>query len=520
MKKTSFTARILFSIMLFFLLSYLKYEKIISLEDWLITVFCISVSFFFGRILFLTTHIFLFILAVVDLHLKRTYQLSVFESAPWIFMFILDTNATEIQEYLPQISITEYVLLACVPLLSVLAWPYRPRWKISKLWYIVFWLTVPFSYLCHLYPTAAVFLSSDGKTVLNDHKNFKFNPSVSEKSARNVIVIIGESHRYNEFQEAFQKYKTDFKDLYGFDDMISRYPYTMRAVPMILSRKKLKDDTPYFAEKSLFSLFREAGYATYFLHYTTSSDLSEKNSLSFIYNEADHFINFESTKDNLHDINIRNELNKILTEDTQKKLIVIKMVGIHIGFQNRYPDEYDIRQPSLKKRLKEKTSWEKIRSKIFPNRILSEDKKEEALNTYKNAMDYSVEIIADLFNIAKKQPEPTLVMFSSDHGICIFEKGHLHIPANCREAFHIPVLFYLNPALRKNISSQKLENMSCNISSPLTQEYLFETIVSLANLSYPSADAAYNLTDKCLFSDEKRMVKTFPRDIPAFYEDL
>ncbi len=517
MKKTSFWSRLVFSTALFFLLSYLKIEGMILLEDWIISVFCISISFFFGPVLFLTTHIPLFILAVADLHLKRMYQLSVFEAAPWISMFILDANASEIQEYLPKISMTEYALLACVPLFSALVWSYHPQKKLSKLWYIIFWFAFLTSYLSHLYPTASVFLSSNGKNILNAHKEFKFNPSASETAAHNVIIIIGESHRYSEFHEAFQKYRKEFNDLYSFDNMISLYANTMNSVPLILSRKKFQNTSFYFPEKSLFSLFEEAGYKTYFLHYTDSSDITEKNNLTFIYRDANNFVNFSSKKDSLHDIRIYDALNDILTNDHHKKLIVIKMIGIHVDFRYRYPAAYDTRKPSLKKNIKKRTFGSKIQS-LFEMPLSPKDR-EKVLNTYKNAMDYSVEIIRSLFDLVQKQPESSLAFFSSDHGICIFEKGTLLLPPNCKEAFHIPMMFNLNPELRKNTVPEKIKNLSCNTRKSLSQEYVFETIVSLAGISYPTANKSFDLTAECIPDSGKRTVQKIPGD-RSFYEDL
>ena len=285
--------------------------------------------------------------------------------------------------------------------------------------------------------------------------------------------------------------------------------------------KNFKINQYFFSEKSLFTLFEEAGYETYFLHYTDSSNITEKNKLSFVYNDARHFINFASPDDAFHDIRIHNELNKILENDKRKKLIVIKMVGVHIDFQHRYPKEYDIRKPSLKEEASKSKLWNNIRSvfKISPPPLTLPENKQAALNTYKNAMDYSVEIIKTLLDLSKQQKEATLTMFGSDHGICIFEKGTFQLPPNCQEAFHIPVLFHLNPALRKNSDSEKLKTLSCNIDKPLTQEYLFETIASLAGISYPAANKEYDLTAKCHPSSVKRKIGTF-KGAPAVYEDL
>ena len=519
MKKTAFSLRIILVLSVFSLLSFFKYEQTISLEIYTLSALCVFFSCFFGPALFLTVNLPFLIIAVVDWHLIRMYRLSVTDAAAWISMLILDTNRIEVYEYLLKINIAEYALLFLAFLSAFFVWFYRPARKAQTLFYVIFWLAFPLSYISHIYPAARLFLISEEKSALNKHNSFKFASSSSPEAAQNVIVIIGESHRYGEFQESFQKYEQKFTPLYNFSDFISNYANTMNAVPIILSRKKFKDKPVSFHEKSVFSLFEEAGYETYFLHYTDSSNFTEKNKLSFIYNDAMHFVNFAAPKGSLHDIRIYRELNKILTGSKQKKFIVIKMLGIHIDFQYRYPIEYDIRKPSLKDTESKSTFFKAIKAKLFSlSASMSSKNKEIILNTYKNAMDYSVEIIQNLFDLAKKQEESTLVMFSSDHSICIFDKDAFQIPPDCKEAFHIPVLFYLNPALNQTTEPEKLKKLSCNTDKPLTQEYLFETIASLAGISYPAADKEYDLTEKCFSAPVKRNIDQI--SVQSLYEDL
>ena len=519
MKKTAFFLRIILVLSVFSLLCFFRYQQTISLEIYILSTLCVFFSCFFGPALFLTVNLPFLIIAVVDWHLIRMYRLSVTDAAAWVSMLILDTNRFEVYEYLSKINIAEYALLFPAFLSVFFVWFHRPARKAQTLFYVAFWLAFPLSYISHIYPAARFLLIPEEKSVLNEHNAFKFAPSSSPEAAQNVIVIIGESHRYGEFQESFQKYEQKFTPLYNFSDFISNHANTMNAVPIILSRKKFKDKPAYFHEKSVFSLFEEAGYETYFLHYTDSSNFTEKNKLSFVYNDAMHFVNFAAPKGSLHDIRIYRELDKILNGSKQKKFIVIKMLGVHIDFKYRYPAAYDFRKPSLKDMESKSTFLKTINATFFPSSAyMSPANKEIILNTYKNAMDYSAEIIQSLFVLAQKQQESTLIMFSSDHGICIFDKDAFQIPPDCKEAFHIPVLFYLNPALDQTIRPEKLKNLSCNTDKPLTQEYLFETIASLAGISYPTANEEYDLTKKCFSASVKRNIDQL--GVQSLYEDL
>lgn len=490
------------------LLSFLKADDLMSWTVFAASVLCLVLaSACFGRLLFAAVCAFFILMAVVDLHLNRMYGISILTAAPWIALLIADTNKTEVMEYLPKINFVETTLIvsAFIPFCFKNPLTKKRSFLFAMLFIPVFFI----GYAAHLQPVLRFFATNQNPETVLAHKNFRFHAVSSPKSPQNVILVIGESHRYEEFSVAFEKYVSSFRNLYFLDDMISLHANTMRAVPMILSRKKFDDTGTFFAEKSIFSLFEEAGYDTYFLHYTKTSNITEKNDLSFIYNDARRFVDFAATKGSLHDKNIVGEVRKILRQDNHKKLIVVKMIGVHIDFQNRYPPEFDTHQPSLPR--------QKRFLPVFSKKPEIGDR-EKVLNTYRNAMDYSAKIVSDILTLAKEQSVPTLTFFGSDHGICIFEKGHLQLPPDCKQAFHVPVLFYLNPPMIKD--ADKIQNLICNKNKPLTQEYLFETIASLAEIAYPSADKNFDLTTRCFNGTKRRTVERLNLDRSLAYEDL
>lgn len=528
-EKISFLGRLLFTSICISLILYLYIKTKIFPENVYISAVClITACLFFGKTAYLAIHIPLFYLSVIDIHLFKTYNLSVFSAGDWLYALIPDTNKTEIIEYLSKISFFEKISLLAGLILSVACLFYRPAIRAGKKVYFAVFLLLPFSYAEHIAPVVYYHFFDNEEKILAKARNFRFNPQPSDKRAHNVIVLIGESHRYPEFHQALRKYAARFDALYEFKDMISTSPGTMNSVPMILSRKKFTDRTKYFYEKSLFSLFKEAGYTTYFLHYTNNSQ--ERNHLSFIYNEADHFINFHPAAEGLHDRRIYPELNRILKHDKTKKLVVIKMIGVHENFEHRYPPEYDTRKPSLQYSVQteDETFLGKIKLKTITfftafktNRLRKKENKDIVLNTYKNAVDYSADIVAGIIGLTKNQKEPSLLVFSSDHGICIYDKGYLHLPPNCKNAFHIPAMIYLNDTLKKITSAEKLNNLACNTEKPLTQEYFFDTISSLSGINYPAFDKSHDLTAGCIYpQNKKRPVDTLSHNRPYYYEDL
>ena len=221
---------------------------------------------------------------------------------------------------------------------------------------------------------------------------------------------------------------------------------------------------------------------------------------SAIYSEADHFIRYDKGINPDADEKILPVLDDILENKKGKKLIVIKMLGVHVDFVFRYPDENLSTFRRYLYQLKKKT-------------------KEAEMYHYNKAISYSAGIIAKIMKTAENRSEPAMLLFSSDHGICIFDKGYFQTPATCRNGYHIPAMVLLNPALSALTLQKAKDTLKCNENMPLTEDYYFETIAALSGISYPKADKSYDLTEVCdPLNGQKRQLFDFGRVFR--YEDL
>ncbi|MBO4643262.1 MAG: sulfatase-like hydrolase/transferase [Alphaproteobacteria bacterium] len=484
-------------------------SKKLSINEYQLFLSVISLfgmGLFFNSVLFLIFYWAIFLPLTLDLHLFLAYGLSLHSFGKQLFAILCDTNKIEIIEYLPKITFFEWISVISMFSASVCVLLFKPQpIKIPKEWkrtiFFVLFAVYPLTYIAHIYPIIQSKFSAEENELIAKALAFHFNPAKQNK-ADTVVVLIGESHRQEEFGPAFDKYASEFQSLYRFSDMISPFAGTLNTVPIILSRKKGDNAHNFFYEKSLFSLFEEAGYSTYFVQYTEIS--SELNKLSFIYREANHFVKYENKeKKEATDEGIYSVLEDILNNGERKKLIVIKMIGVHIDFIRRYPD------PNISSLQR---FWFALKSRT----------KEREMYHYNKAISYSAGVIANIMKKIEKRPEPSLLFFSSDHGICIFDKGSFQLPPNCRNAFHIPAMILLNPALSAITSQQAKNNLDCNQDKPLTEEYDFETIAALAGISYPTADKQYELTGQCdPLHGKKRLVSTGSiKEKRTFYEDL
>ena len=463
------------------------------------TVVLIGAIFLLHPLFFLLFYWPVFILLMLDLHLFRAYGLSLAGFGEQATTIILNTNTAEILEYLTRLGWLEYGILASVLAASVVSLFHVPDLKMLSrkkrmLVFILLLSVYPFSFVSHFYPLIRSAGENEKNDIIAQARAFRFRPEEHTK-ADTVVVLIGETHRQQEFSPVFDQYAAGFPELYRFSDMISPSGSTLDAVPVILSRKKGTDTRGFFPERSLFSLFKEAGYTTYFLHYV---EMYADNHLNSVYSEADRFIKYTRKVTPTSDEDILPALDAVLSEPGKKKLIVIKMVGCHVNFIDRYPSGLSFFQHALQE---------------FQQRT-----KEREMHHYRKAIAYSAGIVAKIMNKTESRSEPSLLFFSSDHGICIFDKGIFHVPFNCRNAFHIPTMILLNPALSAMTPQPVKDNLKCNRDKPLTEEYDFETIASLAGIVHPTADRKYDLTKRCVPKGGKRVV--FTERERVFYEDL
>lgn len=467
------------------------------------------------------SYIFLAALAsiclIIDVHLILLYNYPFIDIGFQILTVTTDTNFYEILGYINLLSWKEYLLIFfCIIGLFISLFDKRKKstsWNTAFLVFLLFILSYPMNFIV---PTTKYLYSQyKSQEIITARNNFLFHATGSPSSPRNVLLIIGESHRTDYFLKAFQKYRKMFPNLLFFNNFISIYPNTNPSLSIILSRRDA--DAPdslafledYGKEKSLFSLFKEAGYETYYINYLAANHKGDTKT-NLLISEADHFIRYTdfastSPKDKNYisfhnfrkylqkapnDLDILPIIQDILADTSKKNFIVVKLVGLHFPPEDRYPDSYDIFTPSLK------------------NSNVSFDKENPIalLNTYRNAMEFSVNIFVQLLQLIDANEQASLLVFVSDHGFCMYENGGYN-SGDCKQGFHIPFALYANSSYLQ-LHQNMWNNLRVLHSLPLTQQYIFETIASLADISFQNREEKKDLTTQQGITHAKNSTRT------------
>lgn len=316
------------------------------------------------------------------------------------------------------------------------------------------------------------------------HQQFTFDASssVALKDKQVIVLVIGETSRranwqLNGYMRATNPLLNTQKNVINFTDMLSVSAATRSSIPMLLTRKPATHVYSYdFAEKSVISAFKEAGFATYWL--STQQKFGTHDTSTSVYaKEADEVIFLNKTNYSHQgetDEVILPEFNKILNNAVNKKLIVIHTLGSHFDYSHRYPPSFDKFKPSLND----------IKSYSLQDRRY----KQQIINSYDNSILYTDYVINELINSMSAQSQTeSFLLYSSDHGEDLFD-GQCDKSGHGNETaynFEIASLVWYSPLFAAN-HADKIQQLQVNANKPINHTSIFPTLIDAADITIPN----------------------------------
>lgn len=332
--------------------------------------------------------------------------------------------------------------------------------------------------------------------------SFKFNAvQVKKLKEKQVyILVIGETSRRENWQLNGYYRQTNpllskQTNLINFSNMISISSATRSSIPMILTRKPAEQVYKFtFPEKSIISVFKEAGFKTYWL--STQQKFGAFDTTTSVYaKEADemHFLNKANYTDagELDDVLIP-EFDKIINSNEKKQFIVIHTLGSHYNYKHRYPNRFNIFTPSLNE---------------VENYSLQEQKyRTQLLNSYDNSIVFTDFLLNEfLENLKKKKDISSFLLYSSDHGEDLFDEGcdkSGHGLETARNFEIASFVWYSENFVNEN--KMRVEYLNENRYRKINQTSIFPTLVDAANIQIENDDLNKSLLKN--FKEYPRMV--------------
>ncbi|RAI72832.1 sulfatase [Pseudomonas fluorescens] len=294
--------------------------------------------------------------------------------------------------------------------------------------------STPIGYLSQIGLTAYLYLQSEQFIKQRQESEVKITSVSNESNIETVVFVVGESSRPQNWSlYGYDKQTTPNLDklagIYKFNRMCTTAPYTSVAVPSMLSLEPISDWNAIASKKSLVSIYRAAGYMTYWLSVQEVDSFG--GIIPQIAAEAQYWQYFERSYDGA----LMPEYKKILNKGgAQKQAIFIHIKGSHFEYSRRYPGDFK----------KFKPSTNSVKDKITAE--------------YDNSILYTDWLLSSIIDQLKLSKKPSILFYSSDHGENIMDDSRGLLGHGIGNKYDLPVSAFVWAS--DNISSQQALKLS------------------------------------------------------------
>lgn len=316
-----------------------------------------------------------------------------------------------------------------------------------------------------------------------------------------IVLVIGESARFdrwsiNGYSRQTSPHLAREPNLVSLSNVVSVASATRLSVPVMLSRKPAERAAEFsFPERSLISAFHEAGYRTYWL--SNQAPIGKYDTPVSVYaSEADerkYFNVGDLSKNTPLDGIMLSPVGQILARNEPLQLIVIHTLGSHFDYRQRYPEKFDVFQPST--------------SPGAAVSFMDASHRVEVGNAYDNSILYSDYFLSQIIaSLRTSGRAVSAMLYVSDHGEDLFDDGcgqvgHGRATPN---SLRVPVFFWYSDEYAQRYPS-KVKALRTNRDAKLTTENVFPTIIDAADIEFPSQDLRRSAASE-LFTERHRVV--------------
>ncbi|MDE3145489.1 MAG: sulfatase-like hydrolase/transferase, partial [Bacteroidota bacterium] len=311
----------------------------------------------------------------------------------------------------------------------------------------------------------------------------KSNLGVHQKQI--YVLVLDESLRYdhlgiNGYYRNTTPKLSKQQNLISFSNTNTGAFITEYSIPLIITGLDPHNFDEHYKQKSIVSVFKEAGYKTYWI-----TNQQDNGHIKIHIEEADEkyllMSDFKATKNIHRSSELLQIFDSVLNEPGDKKFIVLHRLGSHYDYSLRYRDAYDIFKPSNKMVFSQATDF---------------NSKNIIINSYDNSILSTDNVVDSVITMVNSYKSVSSVCFISDHGENLFDDArHLSqhgYPVPSKYVAHIPFIIWYSDSL-KEIIPQKIKTLKENRSKKSSSENLFYTYTDLCGISFDKDDSTRSL---------------------------
>ena len=315
---------------------------------------------------------------------------------------------------------------------------------------------------------------------------------VNTNTPRTLVLVIGESTTRSRMgiygyerdtTPLIEQFEKDNPDFVVFNDVVSSRPYTIEILQQALTLADEQHPDLYLSKPSLIDLMKQAGYKTFWI--TNQQTMTKRNTMLTMFSkQADeqfYMNNDRNQSSRQYDSSVFEPFKNVLNDPTEKKFIVIHLLGTHMKYELRYPesDEYQL--------FNDKSGL------AFD----LDDDKLDVYNSYDNAIMFNDFVITKLFNLFKASDANGFILYFSDHGEDVYQTAPHDVlgrneKAPTRAMYTIPFMLWQSPKWLTNHPN----NFQSYVNRKFSTQDLIHTWSDLAGLSFDDYQPERSIVNK------------------------
>lgn len=304
---------------------------------------------------------------------------------------------------------------------------------------------------------------------------------------RTLVLVLGESttrqhmHLYGYGRDTtpnLDALAASGQGLTVFQNVVAPRPYTIEVMQQILTFGDEQNPDRFLTDPSLINLMKQAGYKTFWI--TNQQTMTKRNTMLTTFSqqtdEQAYLNNQRNQNASQYDGVVLDPFEKALKDPAQKKFIVVHLLGTHMDYRYRYPEEF---------------AYFKDRQGV-PS-ALSDDQV-ETYNFYDNAVRYNDFVVSNLIKRYAESSANGFMVYLSDHGEDVYSSGnHDRLGRNemapTRPMYTIPFMVWTSPSWQ----AAHPRDLKAVADRAYSSSHLIHTLSDLAGLSYDRYEPAKSL---------------------------
>lgn len=307
---------------------------------------------------------------------------------------------------------------------------------------------------------------------------------------RTLVLVIGESTQRGrmslygyprETTPGLDQLRNTDPQLTVFNNVVTSRPYTIEVLQQVLTFADELHPDLYLTQPSLMNMMKQAGYKTFWI--TNQQTMTERNTMLTVFSkqtDKQYYMNQQRTQSaREYDTNVLEPFKKVLDDPAPKKFIIVHLLGTHIKYKYRYPENTGVFDGNKQN---------------LPAGLSSEEA--ETYNDYDSAQHFNDHVVTQLIKDYKSTDPNGFLLYFSDHGEEVYDTPpHQTQGRNeetpTRHMYTIPFIIWTSPSWQ----AAHPRDLTQDINRRYSSSHLIHTWSDLAGLSYQGYDATRSITN-------------------------